>query len=144
MIFTPSYSTTMNTIPKEKAGVAFGTLSTLRNIASCVGVAAFGTLIETLQSFDFFHKLNQNPSTEKIPYLTAKNIFYQKIDPSTIFPPSLTDLIETFLYESKIFAFSFSHFIVAICLIGAFALVFTLFHRKSTHHLPETPAEGWD
>lgn len=46
--------------------------------------------------------------------------------------------------ESQVAAFTFVHLMLAFLLVAAFAAVFVLHRRKSTHHLPEAPAEGWD
>lgn len=45
---------------------------------------------------------------------------------------------------AKISAFSNVHFALGFLLMIAFAVTFVLHNRKSAHHLPETPAEGWD
>lgn len=46
--------------------------------------------------------------------------------------------------EAQVTAFSMVHFLLGFFLIGAFAMVFVFYRRKSGHHLPESPAEGWD
>lgn len=46
--------------------------------------------------------------------------------------------------EAQIAAFTFVHLLLAFLLVAAFAAVFVLHKRKSAHHLPEAPAEGWD
>lgn len=46
--------------------------------------------------------------------------------------------------EAQIASFSISHFVLGFILILAFALIFVIHNRKSAHHLPEAPAEGWD
>jgi len=46
--------------------------------------------------------------------------------------------------QIQMIRFSTAHFALGFLLIFAFAVTFILFHRKSTHHLPEAPAEGWD
>ena len=45
---------------------------------------------------------------------------------------------------AEIMSFSDVHFALAFLLIIAFAITFVLHSRKSSHHLPESPAEGWD
>jgi len=46
--------------------------------------------------------------------------------------------------EASAISFSVVHFALAFLIIAAFAVTFILYRRKSAHHLPETPAEGWD
>jgi MFS family permease len=41
-------------------------------------------------------------------------------------------------------SFSSVHFALAFLLIIAFAITSVLHRRKSTHHLPSSPSEGWD
>jgi MFS family permease len=45
---------------------------------------------------------------------------------------------------AEIASFSAVHFALAFLLIITFAIVFIVHSRKSTHHLPEASAEGWD
>lgn len=45
---------------------------------------------------------------------------------------------------AEITSFSGVHFALAFLLIIAFAITFIFHSRKSAHHLPEAPAEGWD
>lgn len=45
---------------------------------------------------------------------------------------------------ASIATFSLVHFALALLILLAFATTFVLYNRKSAHHLPETPAEGWD
>lgn len=46
--------------------------------------------------------------------------------------------------DADIKAFSHVHFTLAFMLLITFAITFILHTRKSAHHLPEAPAEGWD
>ncbi len=46
--------------------------------------------------------------------------------------------------EASAVTFSAVHFALALLILLAFAATFVLYKRKSAHHLPETPAEGWD
>ena len=45
---------------------------------------------------------------------------------------------------ASIATFSAVHFALAFLILLAFASTFVLYNRKSSHQLPETPAEGWD
>jgi MFS family permease len=48
------------------------------------------------------------------------------------------------LRDSEIASFSAIHFALAIVMIVAFIFTFIFYQRKSSHCLPESPAEGWD
>ncbi len=50
---------------------------------------------------------------------------------------------ETIRFAS-IHSFSMVHFALAGVMLIAFILTLFFYHRKSTHHLPEFPGEGWD
>ncbi|HSX04721.1 MAG TPA: MFS transporter [Rhabdochlamydiaceae bacterium] len=105
LIFTPSYSSAMGSVPPQKIGVAFGMVATLRNFAATLGLALISLVIHIVEK----HRL---PSYSRS--------------------------------EAQIAAFSVVHFVLGFLLIGAFATAFVLYRRKSTHHLPKSPAEGWD
>lgn len=105
MIFTPSYSSAMGSVPPQKIGMAFGMVATLRNFAATLGLALIALFIHI-----------------------AEKSHPQSFSPS----------------ETQITAFSVVHFILGFLLIGAFTTTLVLYRRKSTHHLPEFPAEGWD
>lgn len=105
MIFTPSYSSAMGSVPPQKIGVAFGMVATLRNFAATFGLALIGLLINIVEK----NRLSSHSTS-----------------------------------EAQITAFSVVHFVLGFLLIGAFATAFAFYRRKSTHHLPKAPAEGWD
>jgi MFS family permease len=46
--------------------------------------------------------------------------------------------------QAKIESFARTHLILGFLIILVFASVFILYNRKSSHHLPSSPAEGWD
>jgi DHA2 family lincomycin resistance protein-like MFS transporter len=46
--------------------------------------------------------------------------------------------------QPQVSAFSAVHFALGALLIATFLLVLIFYRRKSAHHLPEAPAEGWD
>ncbi len=105
LIFTPSYSSAMGSVPPTKMGVAFGIVSALRNFAAALGLALIGLWINTVKSRQVESRTPQ---------------------------------------EAQSAGFSSVHFALGFLLIAAFAVVFILHRRKSAHHLPEAPAEGWD
>lgn len=45
---------------------------------------------------------------------------------------------------AEIASFTWVHFTLALLLLIAFILTLLFYHKKSTHHFPNTPAEGWD
>jgi EmrB/QacA subfamily drug resistance transporter len=50
MIFTPSYSSALGSVPPQKIGVAFGMVATLRNFAATFGLAMIGLFIDTVEN----------------------------------------------------------------------------------------------
>lgn len=134
LIFTPSYSSAMGVIPQTKAGSAFGILATIRALSATLGVAIISSLEHFLGWRSFKSLVEENGNTR---YST--NALWESFTTKSI-PHNL----ETFLETSQIQSFSHLHLLIAFTLIAVFALVFTLYHRKASHHLPEAPAEGWD
>ena len=49
MIFTPSYSSAMGSVPPQKIGVAFGMVATLRNFAATFGLALISLLTNIVE-----------------------------------------------------------------------------------------------
>lgn len=71
LIFTPSYTLAMSSVPQEKFGAAFGMISTLRMFAGSVGlsmihlfvsssikrnISLLGDRVSTIQSFSYVHR----------------------------------------------------------------------------------------
>jgi EmrB/QacA subfamily drug resistance transporter len=50
LIFTPSYSSAMGSIPPTKAGNAFGILATVRSLGACLGIAIISSFAAHMQS----------------------------------------------------------------------------------------------
>ncbi len=50
LIFTPSYSSAMNTIPATKMGTAFGIVSTCRQFSASMGIAWIGLLWNSIEA----------------------------------------------------------------------------------------------
>lgn len=144
LIFTPSYSSTMNAIPPEKAGVAFGILATVRCLSASLGVAIIGSFAEHVQFNSFKMLIRENPETRALnpSILEGLSKGVQNIQ-ETVTPDQLQIVLHS-LRESQIKGFFVIHLAIGLALILAFAFVFVLYHRKSSHHLPNSPAEGWD
>jgi EmrB/QacA subfamily drug resistance transporter len=104
-VLTPSYSMAMSTIPKEKLGVAFGLVATLRNFAGTMGLALIYLFVDVDQQIN-------------LPKMGKR--------------------------LAEISSFSSVHFLLGVLLIIAFIAIFMLHRRKSRHHPPDAPAEGWD
>lgn len=105
LIFTPSYTAAMSAIPREKLGIAFGLVSSLRMFAATTGLSLIYLFV----------------SIEK-----------------TIHLPKVGQRL------AEIASFSAVHFTLGALMIVAFIATFFLHRRKSAHHLPDSPAEGWD
>lgn len=110
LIFTPSYSTAMHTVPPQKIGVAMGIVSTIRTFAGTMGVALIGLFLHLSQA-RYIRHLPDSSEREKL---------------------------------AEIASFSDVNYVLAFCLLVAFAFSLFLHQRKSTHHLPPSTAEGWD
>jgi len=136
LIFTPSYSSAMGVIPPKKSGSAFGILATARSFSASLGVAVIGAFSRHVQLHSFQDLLEKNPETHS---LNASALETQ----STL-APEQTQLVSSYLKESQVSGFFWVHLAIGLALIIAFALVFIFYHRKASHHLPETSAEGWD
>ncbi len=105
LIFTPSYSTALHSVPKTKVGSATGIITTLRMTSGTVGLALIHLFVTTVQDR------------------------YRPIQGQRV---------------ASITSFSYVHFALAFLLILSFSIAFILHSRKSAHHMPDTPAEGWD
>lgn len=105
LIFTPSYSSALASVPLQKSGVAMGVIVTLRMLGGTIGLALIQLFISSVERSE---------------------------------APKIGERL------AKISAFSNVHFALGFLLMVAFAVTFVLHNRKSAHHLPETPAEGWD
>ena len=104
-IFTPSFSSAIASVPKQKTGVAMGMIITLRMLGGTIGLALIHLFVSMVQGIHL--------------EVEGKRL-------------------------AEISSFSWVHFVLGFILIIAFAITFVFHSRKSTHHLPEAPAEGWD
>lgn len=143
-ILTPSYSAAMGTVAPTKRGIAFGTLATVRSLAASLGVAAIGSLIYNFQFSSFETRLGHdermgelNPSLYVAEAPEAQRSF-------AALPEDVSLSVHQYLREAEISGFSMTNLVLAFLLILAFVAVFIFYRRKATHHLPETPSEGWD
>lgn len=147
LIFTPSYSAAMGAIPPDKAGSAFGTLATIRSLAACLGVAVIGSAADNIQ-FKFFEKfIGQDANIRPLSAFLMESLgsgMHSAKDYFTNFPNSQSQVILEYLKKSQIEGFFYAHLAIALVLILAFFCVFMLYHRKSSHQLPSSSAEGWD
>ncbi|MES2273754.1 MAG: hypothetical protein V4487_06145, partial [Chlamydiota bacterium] len=147
LIFTPSYSSAMGTVPPQKAGIAFGILSTIRSLSATLGVAVIGSFATNIQFRSFKKLIYANQETEMLDPSFLESLS-SATENSKEYLNTLSEeqsqIVHRFFKESEITGFFWSHLGLAFVLIVAFGFVFVLYHRKSAHHLPEMPAEGWD
>ena len=143
LIFTPSYSSAMNAVPVIKAGSAFGVLSTIRSLASSMGIAAIAAFVIFVETQVFVHVTHQNPNTKFLDTAYLKSVVQ---NPSQIdnLPSEEEKVMRHHLVKARKDAFFAVHMVMGVLLIITFLLVISLYNRKSSHHLPESPAEGWD
>ncbi len=60
LVLTPSYSSAMGAVPPKKAGIAFGTIATIRALGGTLGVAMIGSLINNIESVSLHKSQNQH------------------------------------------------------------------------------------
>ena len=130
LVFTPSYSHALNTVPKAKLGIAMGTLATTRTFSATLGVALIGAFIDAVEESYFQKHAAGLPPAE-----------IKAIANGSMVPP---EMFKSTMIEARILGFSLSHWLLTVLLLIAFAAAMTLYRRKSTHGLPEMPAEGYD
>lgn len=147
LVFTPSYASAMGAIPPTKAGSAFGTIATVRSLASCLGVAILGAFINTLHVDVLQDLAQQDPLTQSLDPALLGNVAaggeLAKNYLATVTPQQAQTILRYFI-DAQEDAFLYTHLAIACLLAISFVLVFLLYHRKSAHKLPETPSQGWD
>ena len=141
LVLTPSYASAMGAVPPKKAGSAFGTISTMRTLGSAIGVAMIGSFIDNVQYRAFKNHMSVLP-TDEIKEIVSGSSSSQTALQSL--PSDLLQQATAALQIAKFDGFTYSHLVLAFGLIISFFFVFVLYHRKSSHKLPGTPAEGWD
>ncbi len=143
LVFTPAYASAMGAVPPQKAGIAFGTIATLRSLGGSLGIAVIGSLIDTIEYGSFKNLLSGlSLNTTEIESLILGGEPAQKTLqtlPNSDIPRIMGDL-----GIARFDGFFYSHLILAFLLVIIFAFVFVLYNRKSSHHLPKAPAQGWD
>ena len=68
----------------------------------------------------------------------------QIVDLSTGLLVAGNSSIQSVLIDAQRLSFSTTHFVLAILFSVTFGVVFSLYRRKSAHHLPASFSEGWD
>lgn len=81
LIFTPSYSTSMSSVPPAKLGVGSGMIATFRTLSATVGVALIGLALTAIQDHSFLNA----PSTPSLPPNSSPSLM--EPFPSMRFPP---------------------------------------------------------
>ena len=133
LIYTPSYSSAMGAVPPTKRGLAFGMLATLRSLSATIGIALIGLFMNGFQLM----------SLRKDPVLS---VFSDKeiLDFSEGVISSRIPAIQASLLEAQRSSFAATHVVLAILLFATCIVIFSLYRRKSAHHLPNSFSEGWD
>lgn len=144
LIFTPSYSSAMGTIPAKKAGIAFGILATVRALAATLGVAIVSSIAGYLQVRYFRSLLGSNELTKELDYTQLESLVTEGRGIPNSFSLEQWDAVQMYLKSSQIDSFIILHLAMGFILIAVFAIVFILYNRKASHHPSESPAEGWD
>jgi EmrB/QacA subfamily drug resistance transporter len=133
LIFTPSYTAAMNIVPKEKSGMAFGTISTIRSLGSCIGVAAIGALIDNLRLSKFQDLADQDALTQGISDTVLKQISLGSAASNDVLsemPKSLAQLLSTQLNQAQVFSFQACHYTLGFVILVSFIWVLFLYRKK--------------
>lgn len=147
LVFTPSYASAMGAIPQAKAGSAFGTIATVRSLSATLGVAVLGSFIDATQLKSLQTLAQENPATKTLDPSLFSNIIAgaeQAKEYLQTLSTQQSQILLNYYREAEVQGFFYTHLALAGLLIISLSMVFMLYHRKSTHHLPEGPAEGWD
>jgi len=147
LVFTPSYASAMGAIPPTKAGSAFGTIATVRSLSATLGVAVLGSFIDTTQLKSLQKLAQENPATKNLDPSLLENIIagaQQAKEYLQTLSAQQSQILLSYYREAEVQGFFATHLVLAGLLILSLSLVFMLYHRKSAHHLPKGPAEGWD
>ncbi len=141
-ILTPSYSAAINSVPRSKVGIASGQISTMRSLAGTFGIAIIGTLYIWLTESSLQNALAENGFDTV--YLTGLS---HRADAASIidgFEPGRAQFLTQLIVEAQVKGFSELNLVLGGLVILGFAAIFVIYQRKPSHHLPESPAEGWD
>lgn len=144
LIFTPSFSSAMGAVPPKKTGAAFGILATTRALSASLGVAIISSFASSVQLNSFRALIQKNPTTNSLDPAFLETLATGAKNVQASLSSGQFQIVSTYMKESQIKGYFLTHLWLGFALIIAFAFVFVLYHRKATHHMPETPAEGWD
>jgi EmrB/QacA subfamily drug resistance transporter len=144
LIFTPSYTSAMNSIPPTKVGTGFGLLATVRSLSACLGVAIFGSFASHVQFRSFTNLIEKNPETNTLSPSFLEGLSSGVDNIQQTLSAEQLPLVLQYLKESQIRGFFSVHMAIGLALMIAFAFVFVLYHRKASHQPPKTSGEGWD
>ncbi len=141
-IFTPSFSSVVNAVPPTKIGVATGQLSSIRFVAGTLGVAIIGSLYIWTAEYSLKKLLIANGfDASALAGLTHRADATKVIDS---FSSGRAHQLAELLTQARIEGFSHLNLMLAGLILLCFAGTFVVYRRKASHHLPESPAEGWD
>lgn len=141
LIFTPSYSAGMSTVPLSKIGIGSGMIATCRNLAAVAGVAIIGFITDAVQAETFVRLAKwTDVSKETLLQISNGTLAIKQAAPS----PQIASVLKAALQQGRIAGFSKVHYFLAFFLGVAWIATLFLHRHKSAHKLPATPSEGWD
>ncbi len=127
LIFTPSFTTAMAEIPKERRGLASGTCSMLRQLGASLGLATIGTLFLNVQGKYLLGSFQKNTETSQIAPIEFQGLLSkapEAVNKLQTLPTAVQDFIRKSFVEAYIKGFSAIN-IFAIC-IASLGLAFAL------------------
>ncbi|MBS0626091.1 MAG: MFS transporter [Verrucomicrobia bacterium] len=143
-VLTPSYTAAMGAVPPTKRGIAFGTLSTVRSLGGSVGLAVIGSLYAQYEILSFQKLMNVNEETRGLDAALFVSQSPASKEALAAFPNHISLSIVEALKSSQVMGFSLVNWTLGFAIIVSFMAVFVFYRAKASHHLPETPSEGWD
>jgi EmrB/QacA subfamily drug resistance transporter len=144
LIFTPTYSSAMGSVPPSKSGSAFGIIATVRVASGTIAVAIISAFVKQIQWQSLLSKIRENPLTKSMDLTHLKALSLGDSCTGADLSGSELTVVMQYIKESEIHGYMAIHVALGMLLMVAFSFVFVLYRRKASHHLPETPAEGWD
>jgi EmrB/QacA subfamily drug resistance transporter len=135
LIFTPSYTSSMNQVSEHKRGLAAGIISTLRQFSSTLGLALFGSFFYNIQNKKFADFLKQDERTAQLDPTSYKGLLSQvpsAIENAAKLPLQTSEKVYLDYTASFIEAFSGLNLLAAgIAFLGLLSAFFILKRPKA-------------
>jgi MFS family permease len=137
LVFTPSFVTLMSEIPSDKRGIASGMNSTLRQFGATLGVALFGTLLNTIQMKRFQVLIDANNQTRGLSIDPYEGLLAQSPEATSAFSHLPIPLADYVFQSAKIaYVEGFAAINLCAALMAAAGIIIAFFYLKNRtiHH----------